>query len=321
MATQEVAFMSKNLPIASNATGQDLARKALHVRIKFEKLGNSRKVRTSQIDVRGETETSKTDKSLVRVSKKLLDSPELKAIGTADSEIKAYLELMCLPFDTGIRLVPIPAVEEVDKQLRIHAAKRALLVDAFMACYESEIERARTRLGPLYNSKDYPPAEEVRREFGFYYEFVSFGTPGVLADINPEIFAQEREKQAVALENAAAEIQQLMRATLADMVERLKVALTPTEDGKKRKLYDTAVTNLQEWLGTFNLRNVTDDRELSSLVEQARSLVNGVNVDSLRDVETLRLNVRQGMEEVAQKLAPLVTTRTRKMRLNETAVQ
>lgn len=309
--------MSSQPPILPTSTGDDISSKALHLKLEFHKLGNSRKVKTSQISVNGETEDNKTDKSLVRVSKKLLDSPELKAIGSADSELKSYLQLMVLPFDTGVRLVPFKAVEEVTKKLRIHARKRELLVDAFIGVYQQEIERARTRLGPLFSELDYPSTETVKAEFSFAYQFINYGAPTELQRINPDIFEEEREKAAVALREATEEIKAMMRATVAGLVEKLTEALTPAEGGKKKKLYDTTVTNLQDWLKTFDLRNVTDDRELARIVQRAKDVISGVDMERIRNSETFKMSVRQDMEEVGKLLKPLVTSNVRKLRLSE----
>jgi len=58
------------------------------------------------------------DKRLVRVSKTLLDSQELKAIKTLDGEIRQYLYNMCLPFEPGILFLPLQLIETADRRLR-----------------------------------------------------------------------------------------------------------------------------------------------------------------------------------------------------------
>jgi hypothetical protein len=47
----------------------------------------------------------------LRVSKHLLDSAELKAIGRFDGEIRRFLYNICLPFEIGIHLLPIAALK------------------------------------------------------------------------------------------------------------------------------------------------------------------------------------------------------------------
>lgn len=53
--------------------GIDIARKTVCIKVRLSTMGNTRKVSTSQIE-------ADADKALLRVSKQLLDSMELKAI-------------------------------------------------------------------------------------------------------------------------------------------------------------------------------------------------------------------------------------------------
>ena len=299
-------------PLNSSA-GEDVASKTFHVSLRFHRLGNSKKVNASEYEI-------EADKALIRVSKKLLDCPELKAIGTADSEFKKWVENLCMPFDVGVRLLPKPAVEMFCAKAREFRTKRRLLVDSFMAVYESEVQRSLIRLGPIGNPKDYPPADWVRDQFSFAYQLLNFGVPADLENINPDIFAEEREKAARVMEDAASLGQTMLLTTFAQMVERLKTQLEPSEDGKKRKLYDTAVTNLQEFISTFNLRNVSNYQELEEQVQRARTTLENLNTDKIRESQTLRQFVTREMGQIEQKLQGMVTTRTRKMRLNEPSV-
>ena len=64
--------------------GVDLAKKTVCIKMRLSTMGNTRKVSTSQIE-------ADADKDLLRVSKHLLDSAELKAIGRFDGEIRRFL--------------------------------------------------------------------------------------------------------------------------------------------------------------------------------------------------------------------------------------
>ena len=319
MATLEVSRMS-SAPVIPDA-GEDVASKTFHVSLRFHRFGTSKKVQVSQISIVGETETNTTDKSMVSANKKILKCPELKAIETADREFGAWVDGLCLPFDTGVRLLPRPAVEIFCSKAREFTTKRKLLVQSFMAVYNTEAERGKRKLGPLGKETDYPPAEWVEDQFSFSYQFFNFGTPADLKNINPDIFAEERDKAARQLEDAASIGQTMLLTTFAEMITRLKTSLQPTEDGKKRKLYDTAVTNLQEFVSTFNLRNVSNYRELEAQVARAKEALANINTDQIKESDTLRTYVSKTMNEIEATLQPMVTTRTRKMRLNEPAVQ
>jgi hypothetical protein len=81
----------------------------------------------------------------------------------------------------------------------------------FLAAYPSLCLDAAKRLRGLYNPADYPPVDEVAREFGFCWQYVSFGVPDQLKGISQEVWEQECEKAAQRMAEASCEIQHVLR--------------------------------------------------------------------------------------------------------------
>ena len=291
--------------------GVDLAKKTVCIKIRLSTMGNTRKVSTSQIE-------ADADKDLLRVSKHLLDSAELKAIGRFDGEIRRFLYNICLPFEIGIHLLPIAALETVEGRMQKFAEDRQALVTAFLSVYPGLSQDAAKRLRGLYNPADYPPADEVAREFGLSWQYVSFGVPDQLKGISQEVWEQERDKAAQRMAEASSEIQQVLRQSMADLVAHMAERLKDGADGKPLKFKQSTVSNLVEFLSNFSFRNVTDDRQLQDLVSRARDLLQGVAVDDLRTNGDMRTRVRQGITALAADLdGMLVKAGGRKMRLAE----
>lgn len=291
--------------------GIDLAKKTVCIKVRLSTMGNTRKVSTSQIE-------ADADKDLLRVSKHLIDSAELKAIGRFDGEIRRYLYNICLPFEIGIHLLPIAALQQVEERLQQFAIDRDQLVNAFLAAYPSLCPEAAKRLRGLYNPADYPPAADVGREFGFSWQYVSFGVPDQLKGISQEVWEQEREKAAQRMAEASCEIQQVLRESMTKLVQHMTDRLKEGPDGKPLRFKETTVSNLVEFLANFEFRNVTDDTELQALVAEARQLLQGVSADDLRTTCDLRTKVQQGMAGIAAQLDTMVTrTGGRKFRFDE----
>src|SRR5579864_3568077 len=95
-----------------------IAEQAVCISITRGVLGNSKKVSRAQISERavvpegasaelwdGTPVEVDADKKLLRVTKQLLDSPELEAIKALDREVTAYINSRCLPsmFRGGVR--------------------------------------------------------------------------------------------------------------------------------------------------------------------------------------------------------------------------
>ena len=292
--------------------GENLARETVCISVSFGLLGNSRKVSNSAVEV-------DADKSLIKVHKTLLDSPELDAIRKADGELRRYLYDICLPFDVGIYLLPIKLIQTVEFKLRDYLGDRETLVENFLSAYPRLCQTAAVNLRGLYNAKDYPSESAVRAKFFFEWRYIEFGTPGALKSISESMFQAEQDKAAKRWEDANEEITAVMRATLAELVSHLRDRLTPNSDGKPKILRESAVSNLTEFLKTFDLRNVTNDRELASLVSQCRQILSGIpSADALRNLDYLRDRVQRDMSAVSAELDKLVQDKpSRKFRLDE----
>lgn len=292
--------------------GANLARETVCIAVSFGLLGNSRKVANSAVEV-------DADKNLIKVSKTLLESKELDAIRKADGELRRYLYDMCLPFDIGIYLLPVKLIPMVDTKLREYQAARTGLVETFIAAYASLCQTASENLRSLYNPRDYPSESIVRSKFSFQWRYISFGTPEALKAISEGMFESEREKAAQRMEEASSEITAVMRSTMAELVSHLRDRLTPGADGKAKILRDTAVTNLTDFLKTFDLRNVTNDEQLAQAVASCKRILSDVpDMDVLRNVASYRSKVQADMSAVSAELDKLVAEKpSRKFRLGE----
>lgn len=287
------------------APDRDLSQTTLCLKVQFGVIGDSRRISSVQVDV-------DADKRLIRVSKKLLDAAELKAIRRFDSQLRHSLYEICLPYDIGIHLVPYQAVDVVEEMLLKAEAERPALVEAFLSVYPQLCRQISQRLRTLYNPADYPPVEYVRSKFTFTWKYLSFGTPGELREISTSIFAREREKTAQKMAEAMIEIQQVLRTTLAQMVEHLRERLTTDEEGKPKLLRESAIQKLKEFLSSFDFRNVTDDRELTEQVNRARALLDGVDTEAVRNIDTLRERIRAGMTEIGAQLDTMIIDRPKR---------
>jgi hypothetical protein len=252
-----------------------------------------------------------TDKSLVTLSKRILDSPELRAVQRHDSATTNYLRSLCLKsmFKGGVYVIPLGLVEEVNATLEARTADRLQLVDAAVATYEMRSAETSARLDVLDDPSDYPSTERFRASFYYEWQFVTFETPSKLKEIRPELFEIERQKAAAKLSAVADECRDALRLGMADLVAHMVDRLTPDASGKPKKFGKTIVQNFNEFFRTFELRNVTDDHELATLVTQAKAVLSGVDRDMLKKDEALRLATAAQFTALKAQLEPMTVTR------------
>ena len=127
------------------------------------------------------------------------------------------------------------------------------------------------------------------------------------------MYALKTEEAAGKLTIAVEEIQQGMRVLLKEYVDKLLGVLKPT-DGKKKKLTKSSITKLQDFLNTFNLRNVTDDLQLQVEVDKLKMIMSGVDADKIKESDSLKVDLTAKFAEASTTLTNLVEVTGRKFR-------
>ena len=287
------------MPTLELVDATDLVNNTLFLSINFGSLGNSRKVGEDVLN-------TEADHSFFKVSKTLLDSPELRAITKADAKLRIWIKNVCHPFEKGIVLVPYALVERVTAKLQEYRIERNALVDEFVKAYPALQRQAKQNLGSQYRDKDYPKSEYVKNVFRFGYTLTTVVVPGELRNVSEKLFLDEKKHREEQFKVASEEITKLMRETLYKLVSSLQEKLEPTEEGKRRVVKQNGLNKMQAFFDIFDLKNVTNDVQLDALVRQARELLDGTTAERIRSDEELSTKIHDGMQDITTKLVALI---------------
>ena len=270
----------------------DLASNSVMLVVRMGRLGNRRKVPTSQVTV-------DADPDAIHVGKELLESPELKAVTTEDNAIRQWVYARSLPsygtLRDGVYRLPLALVDHVDEELEAFRLRRQSLIDKFLERYPAMVNEAVARLRALYNPADYPHLAEVAARFTFDYRYLAFMTPQTLS---ARLLSRERAKAAAEVSSEVEEIKVALRTGFAELIAHAADRLVVRTDGKKVTFRDSLVTNMEEFFQYFNQRNLVDDQELANLVERARESMKGVTAQVLRTDDVTRASVKETLDRV-----------------------
>ena len=283
---------------------------AVFLSIHFESFGNRRKVEEDKFTV-------DADKDHVRMTKRLLDLDELKAISNLDSDTLRWVKTRCLPFEEALHALPVESIEEVEEELRKRKARREVLADAAAEKYEEACTEAGKPLRGLYNGKDYISKRQFRARYSMAWNYIMQSTPGKLKTLSPKLFEREAEKMQEKMDEVFTQWRSAMAVGFSEVVERLKESLVPGPDGKVRKLTDASVDRLQEFLGTFQAKNsLVRFEELVPLADTLKNFMKGVTVDRLKESEAYRDQVGAALSKAAQNIKT-ITVGVRQFRDDE----
>jgi hypothetical protein len=274
----------------------NIADKILFLTINCTRLGN---LRASSV-----TLNTNANENMFRTAKKLLNSPELKAIALRDGEIKKSLLPYLLPYKLGCAIVPSASGKAVEQILDAYEkVERPALVQALVAVYEHQVTEAKGLLKDQYDETQYMAVTEVAEQFTFDYDLFSLTLPADLKD-----------KAHASIMSAAQGVNDALAAAAQTMVSKLAESLKPDADGKFGKIYDKQFTVLQEFLAGFDIRNVASHVELKTQMDKLKMLLAGVDPEKVRNNEGLRTSLAEGMSEATLALTTLVQRKGRVFR-------
>lgn len=256
----------------------------------------------------------------LRHSKPLFESEEYDAIESFKQKRRQEFGNLGIPFPLGdsmylIRIVNIPKAEELaartDRELKA-------LVEQLQAVYPSQIKPEAVGLGPLYNAGDYRAPEALESLFSFRSKWMHFGVPEILREIDAALWQKERERTAAVWQEAKEQGLILLRETMAEMVKRLVDAVTPDAEGKKKRFYATAITNLTDFFEAFEDRNLAGDEELAVQVSKLKEIVEGKGLDDFKTDDKLRAFVKAEGGKIQKALGSmLIESGARAIRLED----
>lgn len=305
----------------NNNLAAKVAANTILVSVQVSRWGVRRKVGSELVAVtasnaespEGSLDDATTDPGMLRVTKRILDCDEYKAIETLDGVF--YREMMCRvisgAYRKGVYHLPLDLLGWFETEWRKYEYKRAALIDTFLSVYDEQVELASRRLGVLFDSAQYPTKQDVRVRFGIRYSFQQVGVPDALADIDMALYEEEKRKLAEQAEKAAQEIRDALRIGLLEMVTQLKERLEPDADGKPKRIHTSSVEAFREFLGLIQQRNVTEDTDLMRAVQIAQSILGSSTAQDFRDSIPLRDATVEGLRAVADMAKVIVGKRIR----------
>lgn len=288
----------------------NIAEGTVMLSLELGRITNSRRL-PSQTDAI-ETEA---DRKMLRVSVDLFDSKELKAVNKfLNTQVKKGVKAVTVPsfFRGGMYLVKHEAVDELDAQLDKWSKELEPLVEVFATVSEAQKEEARVRLGKAFDGTKYPTPEQIKGIFRIEWRWLTLETPDSLKKVSKAIWKREAEKAEAALATASEDITTLLAAEAKGLADHMVERLTPGEDGKRKVFHHTLVGNITEFLKNFSLRNMGSSTELDEQVKRMRSLLEGVDVKTLKENATLRDDISSGFAEVAGSLDTMVRVKPKR---------
>src|ERR1017187_10424857 len=235
-------------PTTSGTYQNPILDNCLLLTVQTKGIGNSKSVSSSQI-------TDEDFAGRLSVSKRLLESPELKAISGHFSSVASYLKKRCINsyFKRGMYCCPISRVEEVAARLDMFKAELPALVSTFGLVYESQVAVSKNgeALARLFSEQDYHTLEYIQQAFGMDWMWLEIKVPDSLNRVSSDLYKQASHQMQAKWQEASAQITLAMRAQVQDILAKMVDKLTPDSGGKKKIIRTDSVEKVKDLISDF----------------------------------------------------------------------
>lgn len=291
--------------------------------VTFHRPGKGRRVRKNEREVRAtskkkdeneeEAKENRADQSRFKVGKDIIESEHYDKAAKIDRDFGAWANDHSVesPLKRGTYFVPLELVDEFYERLDAAEIAYHAEFDKFEAKYEQIKEASKKSLKEFYREEDFYPAKLFRAKCWVERKMFDFSPPNE-NKLSEKILRMELKRWKSMLDEAELDVKYGLRAGFQQMIQGFVNVLTPTEDGKKRRIYDSRVEDLVQFMELFHKRNVLDDVELQRLVNKAKRFLTDEDgmreglMEGLRRDENIRDVIREQFSKINEKVTELV---------------
>lgn len=243
-------------------------------------------------------ETHETHGAVGQFNKKLLpEAKELREVLRVAGSLRAYLYENTLPWlSDGSRIIAAKHYIDFSKGYREIKDEYEAAINTLVTEYPRLRDEAKTKLGDLFNSDDYPTAEALRSAYGCEIFF------SPLPDAK-DFRVQLQESEIDAFNRR---IKEAETAATRNCIERLAnhiqnaIARLSEKDPVFR---DSLIENIREQVALTSVLNVMDDPQVESIRRELDKALAGINADDCRKSKAARQDAADKLAEINKKMS------------------
>tara|TARA_R110000787_G_scaffold219239_2_gene327974 strand:- start:1968 stop:2888 length:921 start_codon:yes stop_codon:yes gene_type:complete len=226
--------------------------------------------------------------------------------------IYTWLKRGTYRWNQGQDLLPVTELETFKQQYQEHESKFYELLENFCNQYSSIRNNMAFTQGDLFDINDYPSVDEIRTKFNCRL-FVSEVPEqdfrcSVSQDTADDLKKQYQKQTEVILQNVIDQQTKSITEVMESIAHCCGFSEHQNAKGevviKKRKIYDTTITKAQEMckkFKTFQPLETAESKKLVSAVVSLENVLNGVNIERLKESEVTRAEVQDEVNDILSK--------------------
>ena len=284
-------------------TQKELSERAIYLVLDWSALGTWKRVDTEKVV----TKKQKRDDE-VRARKRVINSSAMSDLRSIRYKVKRMLRTYALNsmFRPGVYAIPVQHVDYVDSVLKDADNNMHSVREKLQAEWPSVIKDAKERLGDLFDAADYPSAEEAANELQLSFRYMAIAeTPAILKTIAADVYKEDVERAKKETEKELEAFRLHLRAALLEIVENMRKTLQKP-DGDRKVFGQRFFKRLDEFMATFQVRNLSDDGELKKVVAQLKKVADRTDLTTLKEDAPTQKALNKTLKGINTELDKLV---------------
>jgi hypothetical protein len=255
------------------------------------------------------TSAKKASRSAGRYTKQLFaDVPELRALLNDRQTWYNFVQRVTYPWDGEWGYLPVSRIAQVMAEIEQRKASSAELLEKFIHVMPQAISNEAFAQGDMFNRDDYPDPDIVRSKFKVIVQTMNVPEGDYRVEIATHLADDLQKNFEQQTRDIIGEIHGKQQEQLLKVLQSLSYCCdteTVQEDGeikvKRRKLYESTLTDAMELCNTFAEFNLTNDTKLEEASRSLLKVLDGVTVEQLRNSDTKRVVVKEGVDDILSK--------------------
>lgn len=239
-------------------------------------------------------------KGAAEVRKMILPKEAIDPIMKLSREIRNdFYKHTCAWDEEGARLLPTEMWLEFTEMMATYRDKWNRLVDRFVNDYQMHRQQAITRLGLLFNEKDYPDIATVREKFGLrtHWNPLPKSNDFRLTLSEPDMDELEQDLDRRVQEAVVAANKELY-SRLGERLKRVSDRMSSTDN----IFHDSLIEGLKDLCNLLPKLNVSNDTELEDIRKEVLSSIATNDPQSIRDDDGLRARTKVAADEILRRM-------------------
>jgi len=250
------------------------------------------------------TQGKSASRDAARVNKNLFaGSDRLERINNFVSSVRQEYYQMTLPWaSSGTRLLPFKEFFAFKDWVGQKEQEYRTMTDTFLKEYSTLISAQAFRLGTMFDSKEYPSAQELAGKFEFKHVIMPMPEAGDFRiDAENELRSELEQQYAKAFASRTDEAMKDLWQRLYDTVVHLRDKCA----AEKTIFRESTMDNAVELCDLLTRLNVTNDPELEARRQELEKALGMIDTTALRGDPDVRQSTKAKMDEILNRMGGL----------------